>query len=231
MFDRFLSDLPRLHSWDGGMTWVNGGFEAKHLKEMVNNIRGRFSRPRIIETGAGNSTLLFLFCDPETVVSVCPDRDLFHRISAKIEAFGLEHTRSEQICGFSQNVLPDLLKTEREFDFALIDGAHGWPMVMVDFCYLNAMLRTGALLMIDDVQLHTVRELANLLKEQPGFKLVADIGKALIFEKLTDDAYLPEWNEQPYIVRQSDEPAAVKIKFAKPTEASLFGFFRKTLGK
>jgi hypothetical protein len=229
-FDHFLSDLPRLHSWDGGKTWVNGGFEAFHLKEMAKNIRRRFSKPRIIETGAGNSTLVFLFCEPENVVSICPDQPLFHRISAKVEAFGLDLTRSEQFCDFSQSVLPDLLKTDRKFDFALIDGAHGWPLVMVDFCYLNAMLPRGALLMLDDIQLHSVRELANLLFEQPGFELVADISKALIFEKLTDDIYLPEWNEQPYIVRRSNEATSSQNEIMNSKESGLLSYLRTKIG-
>ena len=96
-----------------------------------------------------------------------------------------------------------MVRDNRRFDFALIDGAHGWPLVFVDFCYINAMLGAGALLMLDDIQLHSVKELSNLLHEQPGFSLVADLGKSLIFEKTTDDAYLPEWNQQPYIVRMS----------------------------
>ena len=46
---------------------------------------------------------------------------------------------------------------------ALIDGGHGWPTVFVDFCYMNAMLFRNGILIIDDVQLHSIKELGKLL--------------------------------------------------------------------
>ena len=73
-------------------------------------------------------------------------------------------------------------------------------MVMVDFYYVNAMTRKGSFIMLDDVQLHSVKELARLLAYDPThFKVRADLGKALIFEKMTDQRQLGEWNTQPYI--------------------------------
>jgi hypothetical protein len=51
-------------------------------------------------------------------------------------------------------VLPKLFESERRYDLCLIDGSHAWPTVFVDFCFANACLRQGGLLMLDDVQLH-----------------------------------------------------------------------------
>ncbi|BCP55314.1 hypothetical protein K32_39310 [Kaistia sp. 32K] len=199
-----MNALPNLHTWDDGATWNTGGFNREHLEKVIQIITQRFPTARIIETGAGNSTISFLFCGPSKLVSICPEPDLFGRIKEYCASKTLDDSAWEPIEGFSETVLPDLAKdTANLFDFALIDGHHGWPLVFVDFCYLNQMLRQGGLLMIDDIQLHSVRELANLLREQPGFTLAADLGKALIFEKTTSDRGLPEWNGQPYIVRNS----------------------------
>ena len=60
-FDAYLSDLPLLHTWDLGKTWNTGGFRAWQLKRMHEVVTERFPGPvRILETGAGNSTITFL---------------------------------------------------------------------------------------------------------------------------------------------------------------------------
>jgi hypothetical protein len=90
-------------------------------------------------------------------------------------------------------------------DFALIDGCHGWPTALVDLEYINFMLRQHGYLMVDDLQLHGEKEMARLLAEHPTFSVVLDLGKALVFRKLTADRDLGEWADQPYIVRRSNE--------------------------
>jgi hypothetical protein len=59
--------------------------------------------------------------------------------------------------------------------------------------------------MIDDIQLHPSRELANMLGEQPEFELALDLGKALVFRRqpTASARTLGEWNSSPYIVRRS----------------------------
>jgi hypothetical protein len=69
------------------------------------------------------------------------------------------------------------------FDFALIDGQHGWPMVLVDFYYVNYVVRPGGFIMLDDTQLYSVNELVKLLREQPGYEVALDMGKVVVFRK------------------------------------------------
>jgi hypothetical protein len=83
---------------------------------------------------------------------------------------------------------------------ALIDGGHGWPTVFVDFCYLNVMLRPSGVLVLDDLQLHSVAELARMLTLQPGWELAMEVGdKTVAFRKTQDADYLPDHAGQPYI--------------------------------
>ena len=86
---------------------------------------------------------------------------------------------------------------------ALIDGGHGWPTVFVDFCYLNLMMRKGALLFLDDTQIYSVAELGRLLELQPGFEIVHDLGKLQVWVKQTGDPFLPEHSREPYILDKS----------------------------
>ena len=67
------------------------------------------------------------------------------------------------------------------------------------------MVRKGGYIVLDDVQLHSVKELARLLKHDTfNFQLREDIGKTLIFEKLTGRRELPDWGGEPYIVAMSE---------------------------
>ena len=77
-------------------------------------------------------------------------------------------------------------------------------LYLSNFFYCNYVLRRGGYLMVDDVQLHSVKELARLLIEQPGFELALNLGKSLVFRKTTDDRSLPDWTGQPYISKRSE---------------------------
>jgi len=76
------------------------------------------------------------------------------------------------------------------------------------------MLRRDGYLMIDDMQLHGQKEMALLLSEHPAFSIALDLGKSLVFRKLTAERHLGEWRNQPYIVRRTNEYARRPNPFA-----------------
>lgn len=216
-FEKYLSKLPLLHSWDDGKTWNSGGFERQHLEKLHNFLKNNLpSSPVMIETGAGNSTITFLFLAPRRLVSIAPEDQLFRRIRSYCEADRIPINPLEAHVDGSEWILPKMAAEIRNqapiFDFALIDGCHNWPMVFVDFCYINQMLKAGGYLMIDDVQLHSVKELARMLFEQPGFELALDMGKSLIFRK-TSNEKMGDWAYIPYIVRKTNEYAKYNNPF------------------
>jgi FkbM family methyltransferase len=207
-FEDYLTSLPLLHTFDGGQSWNTGGFLSDQLARLRAFLLPRLpKRPTILETGAGNSTICFLFLDPERLHSIAPSLDLFDRIRLYCETNAIPLRPLQAHIDGSQWVLPRLVADARTsapfLDFALIDGLHNWPAVFLDFFYVNFILREGGYLMIDDVQLHSVKELARLLSEQPGFKLELDLGKALVFRKTTSERELPEWVLQPYVLRRT----------------------------
>ena len=205
--EKYLQNIPLLHSWDGGVSWNTGGFDRHHLRCMIDTICSHFSEARIVETGAGNSTISFLFCNPKEVVSICPVEDVFQRIYDFCKYQSIPATRLRSVIGKSEWELPEVAKNARRlglsYDFALIDGCHGWPAVFVDFCYMNSLTEKNSLIMLDDIELHSVRELGKFLLEQPGFALIKDLGRAWIFQKTSAASSLPWWGAQPYIVRKS----------------------------
>jgi len=203
-FKIYLEDLPLLHSWDGGETWNTGGFNPRHLQVVFDHLVAHApANPAIVETGAGNSTLTFLHLDPRRLVAIAPAADLRDRILDYCQSHGLDSSGLDFRVDRSELVLPPLAFDGAVFDVALIDGGHGWPTVFVDFCYMSMMLRRGGILVLDDLQIHSVAELSRLLAEQPEFELAEDLGKLQLWHKTTDRPFLPEHSRQPYILSKT----------------------------
>jgi len=192
-----LDNLPKLHYW-GGPPQV-GGLNQKIGARLIDEV-GRYDAPRVIETGAGATTLLFLGLGAG-VTTIAPDPGLQERIMAEAAVRGIDTARLQFVCEPSEVALPRLAASGQRVDVALIDGHHGWPNVFVDFCYFNAMLGSGSTLLVDDLQLYSVGQLAYQLVEEPDFELMAVDDKLATFRKLTDAPSLPDWRSQPFIER------------------------------
>lgn len=202
-FEEYLSNLPMLHTWDEGQTFNSGGFEEEHLTAFFNLAKG-FAEFRFLETGAGNSTITFLMAGALEVTSVAPDSSLFGRIEDYCRKRSISIENLSIQVGLSEWVLPQIVK-KPAYDIILIDGAHGWPHTFIDLFYANIGLKQGGFLILDDLQLHSVKEIARFLKEDSDkWEVTQTIGKVGIFRKLTDSSNFPDWLYQPYIKRQSD---------------------------
>jgi hypothetical protein len=199
----YLGNIPAIHTWDGGKNWNSGGFNPTHLEFFI-SLAEKTRDCRVIETGAGNSTIAFLIADVAEIVSIAPDGTLFNRIRDYCEYNNIPAKNLEAIEAKSEWALPGIAISDRRFDIGLIDGAHGWPNTFVDLNYIYFMLRKDGFLIIDDVQLHSIKEMAKFITaENESFRLVKDLGKVLVFQKLTENRELGEWNHQKYIVKMT----------------------------
>ena len=198
-----LDDLPKLHDW--GQGWVVGGLNQQIGKRIIAEVT-RYEEPRIVETGAGASTLLFCSLEPQALTSVAPDPGLHERILATAREREIPVDGLEFLSERSELALPRVFALGGRFDIGLIDGCHNWPAVFVDFCYINIMLAPGGTLFLDDVQLYSVSQLHLLLREQEEYEYVGLDGKFATFRKVLDRAFLPEWRSQPFIERNTATP-------------------------
>ena len=214
----FVDDPPRLHTWDKGASWNQGGFGPLQLRGIAQILDRLPDDFRVIETGAGNSTLTFLLCGAKSVVAVAPDAALFDRIVQYAEQHAIDPSPLKPVVAYSEDALPGLATTAKEtnvfYDFALMDGGHGWPTVFVDFCYFMAMLKPGGYLMVDDIQLFSVNQLARFLNESHEFSLILDLKKSLIFRKDSKSVRMTDFGGQPYIKRMTDAERAASKEFA-----------------
>jgi hypothetical protein len=198
----FLENLPTVHE-RGTQPAHSGGLNPRLGQVMVDEIQ-RLGTPRVIETGAGNSTLLFLMLGCSSVTSIAPDEKLGLRIQKEAADRKIDASALTYINDRSERALPKLAFDGVQCDAGFIDGNHGWPSVFVDFCYLNMMMGKGAILFIDDVQVYACAQLQLLLRAQEAdFELVSLVGKMATFRKVTPGQFLPDWRGEPFIVANS----------------------------
>jgi len=198
-----LDDLPRLHDWGRGPEV--GGLDKRIGERLIAEV-GRYERTRVLETGAGASTLLFCCLQPGALTTIAPDASLQVRTMAEAETRGIATTPLRFLCERSELALPRLVANGERFDACLIDGSHNWPAVFVDFCYMNVMLPVGGTLFVDDVQLYSVHQLFMLLRQQEEYEYVALDNKLATFRKRLDHPFLPEWRSQPYLEQNTVVP-------------------------
>jgi hypothetical protein len=195
-----LADLPRLHYW-GGEARV-GGLTPAIGERLIAEV-ARYDSPRLVETGAGATTLLFCCLNPGGLTSIAPNAELRDRIVGEARERAITFDRLRYFCERSEVALPRMAAEGDRFDVGLLDGSHNWPTVFVDFCYVNIMMPAGGTLFVDDIHLYSVCQLYLLLRHQQEFEHVAVDGKLATFRKLTDRQFLPEWNFEPFIAENS----------------------------
>jgi precorrin-6B methylase 2 len=213
----FFENVPLLHTFDGGSSWNTGGFKVLQLNYFL-DLANSIPDCKIIETGSGNSTISFLLANPKKLVSISPDFELWSRIENYCKEKSISMKNLDYIRAKSEWELPRLASEENAYDIGLIDGGHGWPTAFIDLYY---MLRPDGYLIIDDINLHSIKEIANfLIAESTKFALVADFGKTLVFKKLTNDMELGEWNDQKYIIDRTNEARDMGNEFTLRRVAS-----------
>jgi hypothetical protein len=168
MVDRVRADLPPVHVGmdflpPNGAVWDTSNdcyrFLAKHCAPGT----------RTLETGLGTSTVLFTAwgCEHTCVV---PSKDEVSRCIAYLDDRGLDRSRVRFEIGYSQDVLPRL--EPAALDTVFIDGAHGFPMAIIDYFYTGGRLIEGGWLVVDDMQLPSVRwGLLDFLELDPRWEL------------------------------------------------------------
>jgi predicted O-methyltransferase YrrM len=70
----------------------------------------------------------------------------------------------------SEIALPILLKNEIKIDFAFIDGWHTFDHVLLDFFYINRMLKVGGIIVFDDSHFDSINKVINYISNYPCYK-------------------------------------------------------------
>lgn len=72
---------------------------------------------------------------------------------------------------FCYELLPKLHAEGRIFDFAYIDSTKLFDWLMVDFFYIDKMLRPGGMIVFDDLKFPSIRKLLRYITQLPHYKV------------------------------------------------------------
>jgi hypothetical protein len=158
---------------------------------------------RTIETGAGVSTIVFALKQARHTCIV-PDRRLVRRIRRYCASAGLSLHTVNFVIERSEYALPRLQASG--YEFALIDGRHGFPAPFLDWFYIADRLRQGGILLVDDTWIWTCEVLVRFLDAEAGWRRFGALPNAGVFLKECEATHRAEWVNQTFVRQQS--PAA-----------------------
>jgi hypothetical protein len=197
--ERLLSAPPKLHGPDAMPT---DGWRLDDAALLFLESRVRTGM-RTIETGAGVSTIAFAIKRTRHTC-VVPNRRVVRRIGRYCASVGISLRSVTFVLDRSEYALPRLHRAA--YDFALIDGRHGFPAPFIDWFYIADRLRRGGVVLVDDTWIWTCDVLVRFLDANPGWRRCGDLPTSAAFLKERNNAQHAEWVDQPFVYWQS--PAA-----------------------
>jgi predicted O-methyltransferase YrrM len=187
---------------------------------------------RTLETGAGASTVVFAAAGARHH-AISPFGDEHKRIATYCADLGVGTDAVSFVEGRSDRVLPTLLGGER-FDLAFIDGMHSFPGPVVDYHYVEQLLRPGGVLLLDDVPIPAVAVAFRYMRSSPDWAFVEVVDdRAAVFRKVADADDEDNWRTQPINRRYPDFsylPTAQLPHRVKLEATERLPGFRRTLG-
>ena len=165
-----------------------------------------------LETGSGLSTLIFL----ERVawhVAVTPNAEE----GVRIKRWAIEHHLDIERLTFaplpSEDHLP--IAHYQNLDCVLVDGKHAFPWPILDWFFTARMLRRGGFMILDDIDLWPVRQLADFLEsDEPRWGCVQKFDRSICFEKRTESIDDVAWHMQPLLWKHQQRYTFRRIKAA-----------------
>ena len=121
-----------------------------------------------------------------------------------IKRAGLE-ARLRFFENFSDQVLPQLVKTGEHFDFAFIDGMHLFDYALLDFFYIDKLLTPGGYVVFDDLWMPAIRKVVSFVLRNRDYELVKIASKTSLLKRLGRMTY--------GLLQNPIEQAPIKIKF------------------
>ena len=80
----------------------------------------------------------------------------------------------------SMVILPKLLEKGLKIDFALIDGSHMFENVLVDYYFIDQMLRVGGVIVFDDLDWPAVRKVCRFIMRNSHYRVIGTSEPAAI---------------------------------------------------
>ncbi len=182
-YENILTKIEKLpQDWHG-----SGPLSDSVLKAIAGHCKDIGPIENSLETGAGKSTLFFSQIARNHVVFAINIGNSLDRVR---ESSLFKTDCVEIVEGPTQKTLPAYV-FEKKIQVALIDGPHGYPFPELEYYYIYQHLDTGGLLVIDDVNIPTIKNMAEVLKKDEMFAWVGTVGKTAFFKRTSAPLFDP----------------------------------------
>jgi precorrin-6B methylase 2 len=142
-----------------------------------------------VETGCGGSTIVLSHASEHHIAFAIEGTD-----RSITELRDHNELRCESVTfveGETMNTLPGY-QFENDFDLALLDGPHAYPLPQIEFAYLFPRIRAGGWLVMDDIQIPSVYELFHFLKNESCVTLEEVVVRTAFFRKVSGAQHGPD---------------------------------------
>ena len=179
MIDRLIQDNPVFHEYKGVPTsWSVHPDTLRFLYELLE------TGMTTLETGCGQTTVVFSIANAAHTC-VTPSKAEISRIRAYCQKLNLPEN-IHFVPESSETALPCGEDIPRELDMVLIDGAHRFPLPIIDWYYTAPRLKNGGIVAVDDYRMPSVRILFDFLRMEEEWKQVRILENTAFFKKLED---------------------------------------------
>jgi predicted O-methyltransferase YrrM len=203
--DKLLKSLAQLPA-----DWHESGTLVLEVLQAIAKHCSRENKlSHTIETGSGSSTLLFSNLSNDHLVFTIGGATSLEKVR-KSELLNREVVTF--IEGPSQQTLPRY-NFHQEFDAALIDGPHGYPFPDLEYYYIYPRLKPGAVLIVDDINITSIRNMYKVIKADDMFMLLEVVGTTAFFQRTEAATFNPfgdGWWEQGYNRREYERILAAR---------------------
>lgn len=185
---KILEAQPNLHG--------AGTVSADALHAMVKHAGNRIIR-HSAETGCGATTLMLSHLSKQHTVFAL---DIGGSVANVRRSPLLREGAVSFIIGPSQRTLPQHDFAEK-LQLVLIDGPHGYPFPDLEYYFLYPYLDSGALLILDDIQIRSIHNLFNFLRDDAMFRLDEVVRTTAFFTRTAAPTFDPlgdGWHHQGY---------------------------------
>jgi hypothetical protein len=198
LFDALRRERPNFHSRHDGVTATETAAHNWSLNPNVMEWLFSTLHPGLqtLETGCGHSTVMFAIRGCRHIV-ISPFPEEHQCINDWCTDHDVTVDKIAYHGGRSEHVLPALEPVP--LNLVLIDGDHAVPLPFIDYFYVADSVVKDGLLVVDDCQLPSVRQLSDFLDtEKPRWALESEIDRTRIYRKLVDGRVTGLlWRQQP----------------------------------
>ena len=195
LVEEIIQDAPKFHKIGRNEIIMHPGIEV--LEFIAENTQ---EGDVTIETGSGYTTVVFIACGAKHTI-VVPDQEQIDKIKTYCDKKGFGYSNVNFICESSDTYLPRISEskgTNRDIDFALIDGQHAFPFPIIDWAYIEKHIKLGGTICIDDVGIPSVGILADFMNIDWNYVEIKKTNKTYFYRIGRVDKGYEGWGQQPF---------------------------------